>query len=63
MATPAGAVLRFEVDSYRKHCLLNGLDEIGLTLQHAEAIRGYEARRRQEAPWLFADVKAQGGGA
>lgn len=63
VATPAGAVLRFEVDSYRKHCLLNGLDEIGLTLQHAEAIRGYEARRRQEAPWLFADVKAQGGGA
>ena len=63
VATPAGAVLRFEVDSYRKHCLLNGLDEIGLTLQHAEAIRGYEVRRRQEAPWLFADVKAQGGGA
>ena len=63
VATPAGAVLRFEVDSYRKHCLLNGLDEIGLTLQHAEAIRCYEARRRQEAPWLFADVKAQGGGA
>ena len=63
VATPAGAVLHFEVDSYRKHCLLNGLDEIGLTLQHAEAIRGYEARRRQEAPWLFADVKAQGGGA
>ena len=63
VATPAGAVLHFEVDSYRKHCLLNGLDEIGLTLQHAEAIRGYEVRRRQEAPWLFADVKAQGGGA
>ncbi|MCU0935941.1 MAG: 3-isopropylmalate dehydratase small subunit [Gammaproteobacteria bacterium] len=63
VTTPAGAVLRFEVDAYRKHCLLNGLDEIGLTLQHADAIRAYEARRRQEAPWLFADVTTQSGGA
>jgi 3-isopropylmalate/(R)-2-methylmalate dehydratase small subunit len=63
VTTPSGSVLRFEVDAYRKHCLLNGLDEIGLTLQHADAIRAYEARRRQEAPWLFADVTTQTGGA
>jgi 3-isopropylmalate/(R)-2-methylmalate dehydratase small subunit len=43
----------FEVDPFRKHCLLNGLDDIGLTLQHVEAIKAYEARRRSEAPWLF----------
>ncbi|RDH87434.1 MAG: 3-isopropylmalate dehydratase small subunit [endosymbiont of Seepiophila jonesi] len=46
-------VTPFEVDAFRKHCLLNGLDDIGLTLQHVDAIRAYEARRRQEAPWLF----------
>jgi 3-isopropylmalate/(R)-2-methylmalate dehydratase small subunit len=63
VTTPSGATLRFEVDAYRKHCLLNGLDEIGLTLQHADAIRAYEARRRQEAPWLFAEVTTQTGGA
>lgn len=51
--TPANAVFAFEVDAFRKHCLLNGLDEIGLTLQHADEIRDYEARRRGEAPWLF----------
>ena len=56
ITTPAGAALRFDVDAYRKHCLLHGLDEIGLTQQHAEAIRAYEARRRQEAPWLFVDL-------
>ena len=55
ITTPAGAALRFDVDAYRKHCLLHGLDEIGLTLQHADAIRAYEAGRRQEAPWLFPD--------
>jgi 3-isopropylmalate/(R)-2-methylmalate dehydratase small subunit len=43
----------FEIDPLRKHKLVEGLDEIGLTLQHADAIRAYEARRRQEAPWLF----------
>jgi 3-isopropylmalate/(R)-2-methylmalate dehydratase small subunit len=50
---PNGEVLHFEVDEFRKYCLLNGLDDIGLTLQHADDIRAYEARRRQEAPWLF----------
>lgn len=45
----------FEVDAFRKHCLLNGLDDIGLTLQHVDDIKAYEKRRRVEAPWLFTD--------
>jgi 3-isopropylmalate/(R)-2-methylmalate dehydratase small subunit len=49
-----GEFIRFEVDPFRKHCLLEGLDDIGLTLQHLEEIRAYENRRRKEAPWLFA---------
>lgn len=44
----------FEVDAFRKHCLLEGLDDIGLTLEHADAIRDYESRRRTEVPWQFA---------
>ncbi|WP_455216798.1 3-isopropylmalate dehydratase small subunit [Kaarinaea lacus] len=51
---PGGESVSFEVDSFRKHCLLNGLDDIGLTLQHEKEIHAYEERRRQEAPWLFA---------
>ena len=54
VTTPGGEVLRFEVDSGRKHRLLNGLDDIGLTLLQADKINAYEARRRVEAPWLFA---------
>lgn len=54
VTTPGGEVFRFEVDAERKHRLLNGLDDIGITLQHVDAIRAYEQRRRQEAPWLFA---------
>ena len=50
---PDGETIPFAVDEFRKHCLLNGLDDIGLTLQHADDIRNYEQRRRQEAPWLF----------
>ena len=53
VTTPDGEALSFEVDPFRKHCLLEGLDDIGLTLQHADAIRAYEERRRGEAPWLF----------
>jgi len=45
---------RFDVDPFRKHCLINGLDEIGLTLQHADQIRAYEARRFSTEPWLQA---------
>jgi 3-isopropylmalate/(R)-2-methylmalate dehydratase small subunit len=46
-------VFRFEIDPFRKYCLLNGLDEIGLTLRHADKIRAYEAKRQAELPWLF----------
>ena len=50
---PAGECLSFELDAFRRHCLLNGLDEIDLTLADSDAIRQYEQRRRQRAPWLF----------
>jgi 3-isopropylmalate/(R)-2-methylmalate dehydratase small subunit len=53
ITTPGGERIAFAVDGFRKYCLLNGLDDIGLTLQHADDIRAYEARRKQEAPWLF----------
>jgi 3-isopropylmalate/(R)-2-methylmalate dehydratase small subunit len=53
ITTPAGEVIGFEVDAFRKYCLLNGLDDIGLTLQHVDDIRAYEKRRQTEAPWLF----------
>jgi 3-isopropylmalate/(R)-2-methylmalate dehydratase small subunit len=46
-------VMRFEIDSFRKHSLLNGLDEIGLTLRHADKIRAFEAKRLQQHPWLY----------
>ncbi|MFY9974505.1 MAG: 3-isopropylmalate dehydratase small subunit [Chromatiaceae bacterium] len=57
--TPIGAgadgeAIAFAVDAFRKQCLMEGLDDIGLTLQHLDAIRAYEERRRVEAPWLFA---------
>ncbi len=55
VTTPSGEQFAFEIDAFRKHALVEGLDEIGLTLQHADEIRAYEARRRKEAPWLFAD--------
>lgn len=51
-----GDSIHFDVDPSRKHRLLHGLDDIGLTLQRAPDIRAYEARRRAEAPWLFSDV-------
>lgn len=47
------APVKFEVDAFRKHCLLHGLDDIALTLQHADEIRAYEKKRSQQAPWLF----------
>ncbi len=53
VTTPSGEQFPFEIDPFRKHCLLEGLDDIGLTLQHADEIRAYEERRRKEAPWLF----------
>jgi 3-isopropylmalate/(R)-2-methylmalate dehydratase small subunit len=48
-----GEEIAFDVDSFRKHCLLEGLDDIGLTLQHVDEIRAYEEKRKQTAPWLF----------
>jgi len=54
---PNGETIGFEVDEFRKHCLLNGLDDIGLTLEDADEIRAYEAKRREQAPWLFDAVK------
>ena len=51
---PNGDVISFEIDAFRRHCLLNGLDDIGLTLAHQDDIKAYEAKRKQEAPWLFA---------
>jgi len=54
IATPAGERIAFEVEPFRKHCLLEGLDDIGLTLRHLDDITAHEARRRAEAPWLFA---------
>lgn len=50
---PCGKVFKFEINPHHKHNLVNGLDEIGLTLQQADSIKAYEAKRRVEAPWLF----------
>jgi 3-isopropylmalate/(R)-2-methylmalate dehydratase small subunit len=57
VTTPAGEEYGFEVDAFRKHCLLNGLDDIGLTLESADAIRRYEERWREQSPWLFDVIK------
>jgi len=51
--TPSGESFEFDVDDFRRHCLLNGLDDIGVTLEDAEQIKIYEDQRRQTAPWLF----------
>ncbi|RTE67589.1 3-isopropylmalate dehydratase small subunit [Amphritea opalescens] len=55
--TPSGEEMTFSIDGFRKHCLLNGLDDIGITLQSAADIRAYEEKRRQQAPWLFDAIK------
>jgi len=49
---PDGAELPFEVQAFRKYCLLNGLDDIGLTLRHADKIKTFEAQRLAQKPWL-----------
>ena len=46
-------IASFKIDAFRKHCMLNGLDDIALTLQHADEIKAYEDSRKQTAPWLF----------
>jgi len=53
ITSPSGEIIQFEVDEFRKYCLVNGFDDIGLTLKHTEAIREYEKRRSQQEPWLF----------
>lgn len=53
VTTPAGDVYPFEVDAFRKHCLLNGLDDIGLTMQQQDKIKAFETKHRQAQPWLF----------
>lgn len=54
--TPDGEEFAFEVDAFRKHCLLNGFDDIGLTLAKADTIKNYEAKTRIEKPWIFAEL-------
>lgn len=54
ITAPDGTVYKFEVEAFRKHCLLNGLDDIGLTLQHVDEIGTYEAKHRAAQPWLYA---------
>jgi len=53
VTTPYQDRFTFDIDPFRKHCLLNGLDDIGQTLQHAPAIDSHEARLRASQPWLF----------
>ena len=52
LRTPDGEEMKFEIDGFRKYCLLNGLDDIGLTMQHADEIRKFEQRYYQSMPWL-----------
>jgi len=52
-STDGALVMRFEIDPFRKYCLVNGLDEIGLTLRHADQIREFETRRKTQYPWYF----------
>jgi 3-isopropylmalate/(R)-2-methylmalate dehydratase small subunit len=51
---PQGERIRFNIDDFRRDCLLNGLDEIGLTLQKVDKIDAFEAAQRQQQPWLYA---------
>lgn len=53
VTTPTGEAFAFDITAHRKHCLLNGLDEIGLTLQHADDIKAFEAGHKAAQPWLF----------
>jgi 3-isopropylmalate/(R)-2-methylmalate dehydratase small subunit len=53
ITTPQGEIIDFEIDEYKKYCLLNGLDEIGVSLQDADSIRNFERQWREKAPWYF----------
>jgi 3-isopropylmalate/(R)-2-methylmalate dehydratase small subunit len=57
VVAPSGEEFSFEIDEFSKDCLLEGLDEIGLTLNDADAIRAYEAAREKDTPWLFGAIK------
>ena len=54
VTTPTGFSFQFDITPHRKHCMLNGLDEIGLTLVHADEIKAFEAKHKASQPWLFA---------
>jgi 3-isopropylmalate/(R)-2-methylmalate dehydratase small subunit len=54
VTAPSGFSFKFDITPHRKHCLLNGLDEIGLTLVHADKIKAFEAKHKAAQPWLFA---------
>lgn len=54
---PDGTQYGFEIDAFRKHCLLNGLDDIGLTLQDADAIAEFETKHKASQPWLFGAIR------
>jgi 3-isopropylmalate/(R)-2-methylmalate dehydratase small subunit len=54
VTTPSGEVFKFDIDPFRKHCIMNGLDDIGLTLEHADEIKAFEQKHKQAQPWLFA---------
>lgn len=58
LETPSGESFTFDVDAFRKECLLNGFDDIGLTLKDADKIRAYEENKRKNAPWLFDAVSS-----
>ena len=53
VTVPGGESYKFDIDPFTKHCLLNGLDEIGLSLEHAGEIKAFEAKHRESQPWLF----------
>ena len=59
---PGGAEYSFEIDSFRKHCLIEGLDDIALTLEHADKIKTYETAQMAKTPWLFNDMRGNVGG-
>jgi 3-isopropylmalate/(R)-2-methylmalate dehydratase small subunit len=53
VTTPEGESYTFDIDPFRKHCIMNGLDDIGLTLEHADEIKAFEQKHKAKQPWLF----------
>ena len=54
MTSESGKSFSFDIEPFRKHCLVNGLDDIGLTLEHENAITGFERQQKEQQPWLYA---------